>query len=177
MRQLIGIAIGLLTLLGACGEAQPDHNGAEKVERREAKRGTLAAAEGQVAGVDVFEDTKHASVKVDLDQGWTESSLPMQVALVLDATGKAIKSGQSEIPSNNETINFWFTSPLEDGGRGKVMEFRVKTDDLRNTDYKTNPPQSLLEYAIKPEVKYAARAGVDDYCRSNLSSNPVFCSE
>lgn len=177
VKSFIGVLIAVLGLLGGCGEAeQQSAKIGDQAESRQAKPGTLAASESQIAGVDVFEETKHASVKVDLVHGWAESSLPMQVALVLESTGKAIKSGQSEIPKSNETINFWFTAPFEDGTRGKVMEFRVKTSDLRGADYESEPPQSLLEYAIKPEVKYAARAGVDEYCRSNSASNPVFCA-
>lgn len=164
--------------LASCNGSAPtaDTNGKQESVKPQAKPGTLAAADSQIVNVDVFEETKHASVKVDLDQGWAESSLPSQVAMVLESAGKAIKAGGSEIPAENATINFWFTAPMEDGSRDKVMEFRIKTDDLRHNDYKSSTPQALLEYVSKPEVKYAARAGVDEYCSSNASSNPAFCA-
>lgn len=171
------IVAGIVLTVYACsGEDQASPSTSEAAVSIPRPAGSVAASDSQIAAVDVFAETRHASIKVDLKQGWKDASIPAQAALVLEAAGAAISAGKSEIPASNATVNFWFTAPLDDGTRGKVMEFRIMTDDLRRADYAGSPPQALLEYARDIEVNYRARAGVSAFCDSNRAANPAFCA-
>ena len=141
--------------------------------------GTVKASDAQIASVDAYESTKFASVKVDLKQGWSADDLPVQAAMVVEAAGKAIKAGARDIPADVETVAFWFTAPTVDlygkESRSKVLQFRVKTADMKQVEYGKIPPQGMLEFADDVEVKLAARDGINDFCAENERSNALFC--
>ena len=180
----IGLGVAALALClavyacsgGSDDSAKPTAEAPAQSAVPDAVAGTVAASDRQIVGVDVYSETAHANVKADLAEGWDEASLPDQAAAIVEAAGKAIKAGKSEIVPGIETVTFWFTSPLDDGTRGKVMQFRILSSDLRTADYANLPPAQLLNYASDVEVKYRAREGVAEFCASNASTNRAFCA-
>lgn len=144
------------------------------------EKGSVHASNANIAEVNVTKETKFASVKVELGEMWKASDLPVLAATVVEDAGKAIKKGASDIPAEIETINFWFTGPTIDQygneGRGGLIQFEIKTDDLKLVNYGKIAPQSLLEFAYDISTEGRARGGVNDYCNKNMATNPRFCT-
>lgn len=141
----------------------------------------LQDADKQIATVDAYPMTGHATVKVDLPESWSASQLPFQAAMVVTAAGKAIKAGAQEISPEIKTITFWFTAPVLDSygreDRRKVLQFTLKTEDLRLIEYDNVPTQRVLEFGY--DVSFGGPAGrqaTEGYCAKNESDNPRFCS-
>ena len=79
-------------------------------------------------------------------------------------------------------MTFWFTAPLVDPhgneSRSKVLQFTVKTADLRAMQYDNVASRSLLEFAY--DVGFGGPAGrraAVEYCAENASTNPLFCAQ
>lgn len=177
----IGVAFGLFILTAAIMPAPKNDSGSERKAANHASKGSVAAADDQIAEVNSFAETKHASIKVDLKQGWDADDLPVQAAMVVEAAGEAMKAGASDMPKEVDTIAFWFTAPVTDPygneTRSKVLEFTVHAADLRQVQYGKIAPQGLLEFADDIEVRPAARQGVADFCADSGSSNRLFCAK
>lgn len=179
----IALAVGLFvaTLIAIPKDASPDADAPAENAKAENHIGTVAASNSKIAEVRVTEETKFASVKIDLGEIWSEANLPTHAALVVEDVGKAIKKGASDIPAEIETINFWFTGPTIDNygneGRGSLLQFRMKIEDLKMVNYGKISAQSLLEFAYDIEIRVRARAGVAQYCvKHNATTNPKFCA-
>ncbi|GLV28480.1 hypothetical protein TomTYG75_10020 [Sphingobium sp. TomTYG75] len=181
-RALSGVGVAFALFIVTAAVMPPPTSSADAADAGQAPaKGTVAASDEQIAEVKAFADTKFASVKVDLKQGWSEEDLPVQAAMVVEAAGKAIKAGAADLPPPIETIDFWFTAPLFDlygkESRSKVLQFRVKTADLRQVQYGKIAPQGMLEFAEDVYVRPAARQGVAEYCADNMRSNGLFCTK
>lgn len=176
----VGIAFALFILTAAVMPA-PNVAADTQANRKAAPAGTVAASDDQIAEVNAYAETKFASVKVDLQQGWDGSDLPVQAAMVVEAAGKAIKAGASDVPQSVDRIDFWFTAPLVDQygkeSRSKVLQFEIKPADLRAVQYENIAPQGLLEFADDVYVRVAARQAVADYCADNERTNRLFCAK
>ncbi|WP_145902192.1 hypothetical protein [Sphingobium sp. MI1205] len=177
----VGIAFALFILTAAVMPAPKAAADIAQAKRKAAPAGTVAASNDQIAEVNAYAETKFASVKVDLQQGWDGSDLPVQAAMVVEAAGKAIKAGASDIPQSVDRIDFWFTAPLVDQygkeSRSKVLQFEIKPADLRAVQYENIAPQGLLEFADDVYVRVAARQAVADYCADNERTNRLFCAK
>ena len=174
-----GLAMGLLIVTAIVIPA-PSHDKNASPARKASASGTVAGSDDQIAEVQAYRETKHASVKVDLSQGWSGKDLPVQIGMVVESAGKAIKRGAPDLPAGIETVAFWFTAPTTDAygtdTRSKVAEFTVRSDDLKNVRYDKVVPQGMLEFAYDLEVKPAAREPIAEYCAENRQSNPRFCA-
>lgn len=142
---------------------------------------TVKAADPSIAEVHSFKDAKHAEVKTDLNTSWSASDLPIQAAMVLESAGKAIKAGATDVPAGIETVTFWFTAPLTDAhgneSRSKVLQFTVKTADLRAIQYDNMTSRGVLEFAY--DVGFGGPAGrraTEEYCSENANISPRFCA-
>lgn len=179
----LGVAFGLFILTAAIMPPPKAgaNDGSAAQDGPKPAQGTVKASDAQIASVDAYAETKFASVKVDLDQGWSGEDLPVQAAMVVEAAGKAIKAGASDVPPTVETVAFWFTAPTVDlygkEARNKVLQFRVKAADLTQVQYGKIAPQGILEFADDIEVKGAARQPINDYCAENAISNALFCAQ
>ncbi|MBB6191495.1 hypothetical protein FHS51_001722 [Sphingobium wenxiniae] len=178
----IGVAFALFVMTAIVIPApSPDLANASAGRRPAPEAGTVRAADPQIAEVQAYLATRHASIKVNLDQMWSDGDLTKHAALVLKAAGQAIKNEASDLPASIETVNFWFTAPLIDGHgketRGKVLEFRMKTAELKLVEYGKIAPEGLLEFADDIEVRVPAREGINTYCRQNRPTSPLFCTK
>ena len=168
--------LGLVLALGFCtyvvGGDDPAKQSASK---------TVAGADPQIAEVRAYDITKHGEIKVNFDQMWSAKDIPMKAAMVVEAVGKSIKAGATDMPKSTETLTFWFTAPSVDAygrdGRSKAIQFDMKADDLRKVEYGKIATTGLLEFATGVEVRPMARSGVAEYCAENLRDNPRFCAE
>lgn len=144
------------------------------------EKGSVHASNANIAEVTATKETKFASVKVELGEMWKSSHLPVLAAGVVEDAGKAIKAGASDIPPETERVRFWFTGPTIDQygneGRGSLIQFEIKTEDLKRVNYGKIAAQSLLEFAYDTEVRFRARQGVSEYCAENIATNPRFCA-
>lgn len=177
----LGLAFVLFVATGIV-IPKDDQNDASETPAKEmagSQKGTVLASNKKIAEVNVTPETKFANVKIDLTSIWSDADLPTHAAMIVEDIGKAIKAGASDVPPEIETINFWFTGPTIDqygnDDRSSLLQFRIKTSDLRLVNYGKLPPQSLLEFAYDIDVRMPARAGVQEYCTENRSTNPKFC--
>lgn len=141
---------------------------------------SVKASSPDVADVHSYADTKHAEVKVDLAHMASASDVPVAAAIILEGAGKVIKAGATDVRPDVETVTFWFTAPLVDPygeeSRSKVLQFTVKTADLRLIDYSKVPAQGLLE--LVDDLGFggpAGRGAAEEYCEKNSTANRVFC--
>lgn len=180
----LGLALGLFVATAIVIPKDASNNRIAKSEqsakaRPDSEKGTVLASNRKIAEVNVTPETKFANIKIDLAAIWSDASLPSHAAMIVEDIGKAVKKGASDVPPEIETINFWFTGPTIDqygnDDRSTLLQFRIKTSDLRLMNYGKLPPQSLLEFAYDIQVSVPARSGVEEYCAENRSTNRNFC--
>lgn len=111
---------------------------------------TVKDSNHQISEVNIYSETGHGNVKVDLDAGRGEADVPLRAAMVLEQAGKAIKAGATDIPAGIQTITFWFTHPVIDQygkkDRTKILALKIKTEDLQKIEYSNISYASLLDF-------------------------------
>lgn len=141
------------------------------------------AASAEITDVQSFPEAKHTSVDVSLNETWSAAQMPVQAAIVLGRVGQAIKAGASDIPPQIETMTFLFMGPIVDSygndSQSKVLQFTVKTADLKKINYDKVMGSMLLDFVY--DIGFGGPTGekaVAAYCSDdeNRSLSPHFCN-
>lgn len=172
------IGCGVFLVLGILGISTCSGGGTDTT-----KRGTVAEADAHITRVETYPETKHGSIAVDLQAGWSGSNMPLQAAMVIEAAGKAIKAGATDVPTGIETLTFLFTYPMVDRygaeSRSKILQLNIRTDDLRKIEYDNVVATSLLDFGY--DFGFGGPAGRQaslEFCQDsdNARAAPIFCN-